>query len=729
MIWVKWMNNLYAHTPNNEGKWHDLEDHLKEVASLAKGFANKFGAGELANWIGLWHDLGKANPEFQSYLHRCINEPEKLHRGPDHKGAGAVLANRNLEPLSFPVAGHHGGLMNLSDLKTWLSERNTSSYVQEVLQKISTQGFNLTPSTALTPPSFIEDSFDAEFFIRMLFSALVDADFLDTEDHFNTDNKANRGNFLSLSDLWQRFENDQNKITGKSDDQLNIIRNDVYLDCIKAAELPFGFFSLTVPTGGGKTRSGMAFGLKHAITHKHKMNRVIFAIPYTSIIEQTADVYRDIFGKEAVLEHHSAVTYDDDIDNIDDGTSWARLASQNWDAPIIVTTTVQLFESLLSNKTSKCRKLHNIANSVIILDEVQTLPTKLLAPILDVLRQLVDHYGVTVVFCTATQPALEDSPYLKGIKNIREIVNKPANLFSMMKRVNYQKPSKDEKWDWKRVAAEMSQSPQCLAIVNTKDDAMSLLSAIDDPSVLHLSTLLCGAHRRDVLSKVRRLLDEGKPCSLISTQVVEAGVDLDFPLVLRAIGPLDRIVQAAGRCNRNGKMRECGRVVVFNPVDAKMPYGDYRTGTDTAFSLVNLEGFDFHDPKVYEDYFKKLYQAVNTDAKKIQESRKNLNYKDVDDKFQMIDDASMPVVVRYKGLDNENDKVDKILSSIKYMPPSVAFRKLQPYLVNIKQYKFRQFQLDGLIIEIAEGRYEWLGAYDNVRGLMATSRNPEDFVV
>lgn len=721
------MTDLYAHSPNEKGEWHYLGAHLKEVADLAEKFGSKFGAGELAKWIGLWHDLGKANPEFQSYLHRCVNEPEKLHRGPDHKGAGAVLANRNLEPLTFPVAGHHGGLMNLSDLKTWLSERNTSSHIQEVLQKVSTQGLNLSPPTALTPPSFIKDSFEAEFFIRMLFSALVDADFLDTEDHFNADNKAKRGYFPSLSDLWQRFEKDQNKITGKADDQLNIIRNNVYLDCIKAAELPSGFFRLTVPTGGGKTRSGMAFGLRHAI--KHEMDRVIFAIPYTSIIEQTADVYRDIFGKEAVLEHHSAVPYDDELDNIDDGTSWARLASQNWDAPIIVTTTVQLFESLLSNKTSKCRKLHNIVNSVIILDEVQILPTKLLVPILDVLRQLVDHYGITIVFCTATQPALEDSPYLKGIKNIREIVKKPANLFGAMKRVNYQKPRRDETWDWQRVAEEMSQSPQCLAIVNTKDDAMALLSAIDDPAALHISTLLCGAHRRDVLGKIRRLLDEGKPCSLVSTQVVEAGVDLDFPLVLRAIGPLDRIVQAAGRCNRNGKMKGCGRVVVFNPVDAKIPSGDYRTGTDTAFSLMNLEGFDFHDPRIYETYFKRLYQAVNTDAKRIQESRNNFNYKDVDDKFKMIDDASISVIVRYKGLDNENNEVDKLFSSIKYMPPSITFRKLQPYLVNIKQYKFRQFLLDGLIMEISDGRYEWCGIYDNVRGLMATGRNPEDFVV
>jgi len=721
------MKQFYAHSANPQGQRHRLVDHLKEVAGLAKKFADKFGAGDLAYWAGLWHDLGKFQPAFQEYLLKCEGEPEKTHRGPDHKGAGVLLAQKHLEPLVFLIVGHHGGLPNSVDLKTiWLLEKSNSSASQETVSIAKSKGIQIEPQSSLLPPNFVKTPLDAEFFIRMLFSSLVDADFLDTESHFNQKNLEKRGVYPPLTELWKCFDENQSKITDKSSDQLNTIRNEVYENCLDAAELPPGFFRLTVPTGGGKTRSSMAFGLKHVI--RHRMDRVIVAIPYTSIIEQTADVYRGIFGKEAVLEHHSAVIYDES-DNVDNGTSWARLAAQNWDAPIIVTTTVQLFESLLSSKTSKCRKLHNIANSVIILDEVQTLPTKLLASILDVLRQLVDHYKVTVVFCTATQPALEDSPYLKGIKEIREIVEEPGKLFCVMKRVDYEKPRKDEKWDWRRVAEKMRQTSQCLAIVNTKDDAVSLLSAIDEPSVLHLSTLLCGAHRRDVLGKVRVLLDEGKPCRLVSTQVVEAGVDLDFPLVLRAIGPLDRIVQAAGRCNRNGKMKKHGHVVVFNPVDAKMVPGDYRTGTDTAFSIMNLEGFDFHDPKVYEDYFKKLYQAVNTDAKKIQESRENLNYKVVDDKFKMIDDANIPVVVRYRGFDEKNNEVDKILSSIKYMPPSVALRKLQPYMINIKQYKFKQFQLEGLIIEIADGLYEWCGAYDKVRGLMASGRNPEEFVV
>jgi len=272
------MNELYAHTPNESGQWHYLDEHLKGVAELAKKFAGKFEAGNLAYWIAVWHDLGKANPEFQEYLQRCINEPDKLHRGPDHKGTGAVLASKNLGPLAFPVAGHHGGLMNYSVMKTWLSERNASSQLQEVLQKLPSQGFNLSPSATLTQPSFITDEFDAEFFIRMLFSALVDADFLDTEAHFNPDYNSKRWNSSSLAFLWQRFESDQNKITGKSDDQLNIIRNDVYLDCVKAAELDPGFFRLTVPTGGGKTRSGIAFGLKHAI--HCGLDRVIVAIPY-----------------------------------------------------------------------------------------------------------------------------------------------------------------------------------------------------------------------------------------------------------------------------------------------------------------------------------------------------------------------------------------------------------------------------------------------------------------
>jgi CRISPR-associated endonuclease/helicase Cas3 len=347
-----------------------------------------------------------------------------------------------------------------------------------------------------------------------------------------------------------------------------------------------------------------------------RLDRIIVAIPYTSIIEQSVDVYRGIFGADNVLEHHSAVaSHDDPSDPLSYREVWARLASQNWDAPIVVTTTVQLFESLFANRPSTCRKLHNIARSVVILDEVQTLPPELLTPILDVLQDLVDHYHVSVLLCTATQPALQDGPYLRGLREVREIIADPTQYFAALKRVRYELPAPGERWAWDRVATEMQSVDQGLAIVNTKQDALRLLDALDDPAAFHLSTLLCGAHRRDVLREIRRCLEAGEVCRVVSTQVVEAGVDLDFPLVLRALGPLDRIVQAAGRCNREGRLA-AGRVVIFVPEEGTLPRGAYDTGAATALSLLSRPGADLHDPLLYRTYFERLYQVIPLDEKR-----------------------------------------------------------------------------------------------------------------
>ncbi|MFW6206810.1 MAG: CRISPR-associated helicase Cas3', partial [Gemmatimonadota bacterium] len=308
-----------------------------------------------------------------------------------------------------------------------------------------------------------------------------------------------------------------------------------------------------MPTGGGKTLSGMGFALRHALVHGFE--RVIVAIPYTSIIEQTADTYRGVFG-DGVLEHHSAVASEahEDADPVSWHQLWRRLAAENWDARIVVTTTVQLFESVFANRPAPCRKLHNLVGSVLILDEAQTLPSHHLAPILAALSELTAHYRMSVVFCTATQPAVSAQPYAQVFEAAREIVPAPGTYFAALRRVTYEVPASSERWSWQRVADEMRRSDQCLAVVNTKADALALLEVLDAPEVLHLSTNLCGAHRREVLADVRERLQSGRPCRLVSTQVVEAGVDLDFPLVLRAVGPLDRIVQAAGRCNREGSL-------------------------------------------------------------------------------------------------------------------------------------------------------------------------------
>jgi CRISPR-associated endonuclease/helicase Cas3 len=460
---------------------------------------------------------------------------------------------------------------------------------------------------------------------------------------------------------------------------------------------------------------------------------VIVAIPYTSIIEQTADVYRGIFGEEAVLEHHSAVVPREEVtDPISLSEVWSRLAAENWDAPVVVTTTVQLFESLFERKTTACRKLHNIVRSVLILDEVQTLPVGLLEPILDGLRQLVAYYGVSVVLCTATQPALDDSPYLKGLPNVREIVPEPARLFAELgKRVQYSLPATGENWTWDRVAEEMRKTEQVLTVVNTKGDALALLDALQDPEALHLSTLLCGAHRRDVLNEVRRRLAQGFPCRLISTQVVEAGVDLDFPLVLRATGPLDRIVQTAGRCNREGKL-PVGKIVVFEPATGKLPPGVYKSATATSRTLLARSGFAFDDPTIYQEYFSSLYQVVETDAKGIQTLRKSLDYPQVAERFRMIDDDTVPVVVCYRGPDSADDKIDRLRSYVQHQEgqlPRWLLRQLQPYLVNIRTRLLDHYQKDGLLHELTPGLWEWLGKYDQVRGLSVANRDPEELVV
>jgi CRISPR-associated endonuclease/helicase Cas3 len=361
---------------------------------------------------------------------------------------------------------------------------------------------------------------------------------------------------------------------------------------------------------------------------------------------------------------------------------------------------------------------------VVVLDEVQTLPPHLLDPLLDVLRNLVAHYGVSVVLCTATQPALDGAPGFKGLPGVREIVAEPARHFATLKRVTYEWPTESEKWDWPRVAEELraTSTGQGMAVVNTKADALGLLEALADPAALHLSTLLCGAHRRQVLDEVRRRLAADEPCLLIATQVVEAGVDLDFPFVMRALGPLDRIVQAAGRCNREGKLRENGRVVIFEPDEGSVPPGAYRIGTDTTRALLNsAEGeLDLHDPAVYVRYFQRFYAGVNLDREKVQQLRREFDFPEVARRFRLIEDDGAPVVVRYREGDDDGE-VDALLSDLHRFPQRsrALLRRLQPYIVTVRQRLLGQYATRGLAVEVVPGLWEWFGAYDEITGLGA----------
>lgn len=699
---------------------HLLDKHLQSVAVIAADFSQPFDSYAVAQrWAylaGLWHDLGKYRAGFQQYL-KLADHPEDAHiegkvggREKTHSAAGALWAMQQLngpnQPygnvLAYLIAGHHAGL---DDWNGGLSER---------LQNADSQT-ELREALAANPPAHILAHSDLAaqipggaagfaLWVRMLFSCLVDADFLDTEAYFDAIKPTKRDGFPTLEAMHQAFDTHMaaKAASAKSTD-VNQQRATILRQCREKATLPPGFFSLTVPTGGGKTLSSLAFALNHAQTHDKR--RVIYAIPYTSIIEQTADVFRDVFkslGDEVLIEHHSQA---DAADR--DETARSRLACENWDAPLVVTTNVQLFESLFAAKTSRCRKLHNIVNSVIVLDEAQQLPPEFLQPILDVLNFLVKHYGVTVLLCTATQPALNSTNYfdksrdLRGLENVREIIDDPDALFKELDRVKVELPS-DLKatTPWAEVAAQIEQEDCVLAIVGTRKAARELHRLLPK-STLHLSALMCGVHRKVVIDQIKARLQakrDGRdlePLRVVSTQLVEAGVDMDFPVVFRALAGLDSIAQAAGRCNREGRLLEKGlpkkgRVVVFVPPE-QAPAGHLRKAVQACISTLRDQHADPLARHLFATYFKQFYSAVDLDAKKIGEKltindRKTLSvqFRTAAEAFRLIDDAdSATVVVRYA---EHGDEIEKLLGILAAEGPARwLMRKLQRYTVTIKK--------------------------------------------
>ncbi len=689
----------------------EISAHAPGVATLARDFAAAFGSEAVAEWLGWWHDAGKVAPDVQAYL----NDEAATPPGPDHSSAGMLAALEVLEPLAFNAAGHHGGLADHGRLKDRIERKRDEPRIRTALEAARPLLAGRAPEVGPGDvPSYARSGHASELWLRMLHSALVDADCLDTERFFEPDVAALREREGDLAPLWEALRADQERLMDSATGDVNAARAEVYHACIAAAKKPPGVYRLTVPTGGGKTRSAMAFALQHALGYGQR--RVVVALPYTSIIEQNADVYRAVFGDEAVLEHHSASPGREEAGKASESELRARLTAQNWDAPVIVTTTVQLLESLFANRNSRIRKLHRLARSVIVLDEVQTLPIRLLAPTLDVLRTLVRDYGVTVLLCTATPPALADRDGFAGFEHVEEIVADPLDLFRRLKRVEY--TIEPEPWTWEQAADAMEAEPQALAVLNTKKDALALLDHLPtEDGLFHLSTLLCGAHRRAVLADVRRRLREGEPVRLVSTQVVEAGVDLDFPLVLRALGPLDRIIQAAGRCNREGK-RDVGRVVVFRPAEGGLPPGEYRAGAEKVGHLLREDpGLDFDDPAVVERYFRLLYAQRDTDRDGVQRLRAGLNFEQTARAYRLIEDEGVPVVVEYGP---EQDRIDALLKRLrgKGVAKSKDFRDLQPFLVSLRTDEHERAQRDGLCIEIVPDVWKWTGEYHSTRGLV-----------
>lgn len=695
--------DLYAHSlekrPRNE--WQTIDEHCRNVATLAARFAVSFKSAEWASILGILHDVGKARRSFQAYIARAngIHDVEYDASDHSHSGAGACLAEQEFgcrgRILAYVVAGHHAGLpdwvggetpngalsIRLSEEMPVLTEEQVTTYIKGIA----------LPSKQLSPPFSFLKGRDLSFWIRMLFSCLVDADFLDTESFMDADRAKKRGCYPRLSELSSRFFDRLNAKQRTSEaTPVNKIRAEIRTACETAADGDMGLFSLSVPTGGGKTLSSMAFAFRHAI--KHNLKRIIYVIPYTSIIEQTANTLRDFLGNENVLEHHS--NFDPEKE-----TQQSRLASENWDAPIIVTTTVQFFESLYACKSSRCRKLHNIAESVVILDEVQLLPMRLLQPCIWAIQELVRHYSVSVVLSTATQPKLP------GL-NAREMIPSGLKLYERLKRTEWSLPDlNSDRQSWQEIATELLDYPQVLCVVNTRNDCRALFDLMPKGTI-HLSAAMCGEHRSRVIKTIKDTLVRGEPIRVVSTQLVEAGVDIDFAVVYRAFTGLSSIAQSAGRCNREGRLGTLGRVVVFRP-PKESPAGELRWGEYATEDVLRDDKHpSFNDSAVFQLYFSKLqsrahslgeeefFRLLERDAARCQ-----FQFREADKAFQMIDNGTVPILVWY------HEGKELIEQVRKYGPSRDLMRRLQRYSITVSRGLLQKLRENGFVEEVRDGIY------------------------
>ena len=587
----------FAHISEDQTRTQSVQDHLEGVAKLAGAFARPFGGEEQGFLAGMLHDIGKYSLAFQ----------KRLEGGPkvDHATAGAKEAFllRQAE-VAFAIAGHHGGLPDGGGKNDSLDSGTLLGRMKKQLPPYEAWRQELhLPTTAPGGKKPPLDNFTESFYIRMLYSCLVDADYLDTEAFM--DGAAPRGGYEPLSVLLERLHQ---YISPWWDAQtaLNRKRCEILRACLTAGQqAPRGLYTLTVPTGGGKTVSSLAFALTHAVAQG--MSRVIYVIPYTSIIDQTAQVFQKILGKENVVEHHSGVNDSVPEGEVDPALYRKALATENWDAPVIVTTAVQFFESLYSNRPSRCRKLHNITDSVVIFDEAQTLPMGYLRPCVAAIGQLTQHYGVTAVLCTATQPALQPLFQEWGL-SMEEICPDTEELYRFFRRTTLRQGGEMTE---EELAAQLNASPQPLCVVNRRASAQQIYGMLEPEGRYCLTTLLCPAHRKRLLQEIRLRLKEGLPCRVVSTSLIEAGVDVDFPAAWREEAGLDSVLQTAGRCNREGRRpAEESIVTVFRLKDQKAP-AMIRPNVDSARNVMQ----NFSDPTLPEAitaYFT-FYRAVKGD--------------------------------------------------------------------------------------------------------------------
>ncbi|MBS0509852.1 MAG: CRISPR-associated endonuclease Cas3'' [Proteobacteria bacterium] len=714
---------FFAHSTqrNDRSDWQTLAQHLQNVAALAADSATLFGASELGRIAGLLHDLGKYSDDFQR---RIAGDAIRV----DHATRGAMLAVERYKHigmlLAYGIAGHHAGLANGSEGSERIALCDRLKGVGLPPLKDDWQHEIALPEQ-VTPPKLVPQNgcgmFQFAFFARMLFSCLVDADYLDTESFYDrvalpgqpNDRSASRALASpSLESLRERLDT---YLSGfDADSHVNRVRAEILAHTRKAATHAPGLFSLTVPTGGGKTLASLAFALDHAIAHG--LRRVIFVIPFTSIVEQNAAVFRTALGdlgEAAVLEHHSAFVAAQlprsDAERYQ-AKEKLRLAMENWDAPIIVTTAVQFFESLFAARPSQCRKLHNIAGSVVILDEAQTLPLKLLRPAVAAIDELARNYRSSIVLCTATQPALNAPDFQGGLEKVRELAPNPPELFRKLDRVRVRHVGA---LDDDELAAQLRTLDQVLCIVNNRRHARAVYQALADlPGARHLTTLMCAKHRSQVLAEVRARLKAGEPCRLVSTSLIEAGVDISLPIVYRAEAGLDSVAQAAGRCNRNGeRAADQSEVRVFATAHGDWaPPPELRQFAQAAQEVMRQPQFrdDPLSPSAIEAYFRLLYwkkgdkelDAANLLGLCAESRIDSLPLETLAAKFRMIDTVQMPVIVPF------DDHARRDLESLRFAEKSGGLaRKLQPYLVQLPRNGFDALRKAGAIQPVAPEKW------------------------
>lgn len=681
-----------------EGRVQPLVEHLQGVGMLAGEFADAFGEGEMGKLVGLYHDIGKYSQEFQDYIH--AGGGQKV----DHSSAGMqeLMAERKKELIAaaFCVAGHHGGL---PDGGTKVDAPDSGTLMGRCKKKLCDYSAYREEWRAPTfESSFLQKAaqtskFSFMFYARMLFSCLVDADFLDTEKFMRGETE--RDAFASVEMLREKLDAhiEQNYMNPVS--EINKRRTKILRECIAAGdERDDSLQSLTVPTGGGKTIASLAFALHHAV--KMGKRRIIYVIPYTSIIEQTAVIFRGILEEENVVEHHMQAEYDDK----DETMNRQRLATENWDAPLIVTTNVQFFESLFANRTSRCRKLHNIVGSVIIFDEAQMIPVEFLRPCMEAVKELTEKYHCTALLCTATQPSLDKF----FPRKIREICSDVSGNYDFFRRVHIS--ILPEKVSQEEMAKRLMEERQVLCIVNTKREARELFEKLDGEGNWHLSTNLYPEHRKKQLDEIRQALKNGESCRVVATSLIEAGVDVDFPCVYRQLAGLDSIVQAAGRCNREGKRsQEESTVYVFEFEKAakNTSIAQNRSIAEIVYQDDMYAG-DLGSPDAIRQYFNLLHDikesgiASGLDAHGILScvEEENFPFEEIAKRFVLIEDSMRPVLIP------KEEKAAEIADSLRsgYVSRAIL-RQAGKYCVNVRGGK----EYAPLETMLRNGRIESLG--------------------